>query len=186
MNFQKIFDNIKTKSEFRKSVELQGVKYELSILSVDEEIKANTMDKNISDTEGLVIYETLKKQILSFAIRNIDGNEIPDIIELEEGEGDNKKVSRIERSLYLKRAIKTWNTYMVDSLFEVYIDVKEEASINLKKELKYNWFKEPEDRKKELLKRLNEKKYGSNDGPKEEPVENPTEDLKSVEVKENA
>lgn len=177
MNLQKIFDNIKVKSEFRKTVELQGTTYELGILSVEEEIKANVIDPGISESEGTAIYETLKKQILSYSIRKIEGTEIPDIVDIEEGEGEGKKVCKKERALYLKEAIKSWNSYMVDSLFNVYIDIKEEAEVKLKQDMKYIWFKDPDDRKKELLKKINDK--DSN----EKTVES-KEELKEVDVKE--
>lgn len=175
MNLQKIFDNIKIKSEFRRVVELQGTKYELGILSVDEEIKANVIDPSISESEAAAVYETIKKQILSFSIRNIDGTEIPDIVEVEEGEGADKKIHRKERPLFMKEALRSWNSYLVDALFEVYIDIKEEAESKLKNDMKYIWFKDPEERKKELLKKLERRK--------EEPVEESKEDLKAVDVK---
>ena len=143
MDLEKILKEVNSKFDFRKTVEINGIKFELGLLSLDEEQKTSAI--SVEDTNVMSYYVETQKLLISFAIKKINDEEIPEIVKVEENEQTITK----EKSIYLREFIARLPTRVIDQLYDVYVDLKEESESNIEKEMKYKWFKTPEEREKE-------------------------------------
>jgi len=170
MNLNEVIDSVKKALSFYKEIEIMGVKYGLGILTIEEETKANT-DASNGNFEGIAFINNLRRNILSYAIKNIADTVFGDIIEVEEG----GTIVKQERAIFMKNFINKVPTDLTDHLFEAYIDLKEETEEKMKSEIKYNWYKTPEVRKKEIEDRMKKNKEEEEEIKFKE-VKVPTED----------
>lgn len=148
-----VINSVKKSLSFNKEIEILGTKYGFRLLSIEEENKANS-DAASNNLEGLVYFNNLKKNFLSYAINKISDCDIGDTVEVTEKDVVVKK----EKSIYMKDFLGQLPTELVDELFEAYVDFKEEAESKLKLGIKYTWYKTPEQRTKEMKERVSKQK----------------------------
>jgi len=131
---------------FHKDVLISGFKFEITILNYEQDhvISSFSLD---NEEDPLIFYERTRIAILSHAITKISDEKIPDIV--EEFIGD-KKVTK-ERSIYIRELLKRIPPKIVEKLFDIYIDFKEEIDNKLEKDIEYKWYKTPEQREEEKL-----------------------------------
>jgi len=142
MNFEKILAKSSESLVFKKDCTVGGITYTLKVLSFSTEVKLSKQIDEISASGDMSALEDWKKYVISAAVAAIDGEEVPLAIKHEGLD--------IERSLYLKdHYFNKLPTKITMTLFDAYTDLKEESEKNLETNLVYNWFKDPETRKKE-------------------------------------
>lgn len=139
------------KFQYRTEAEIGGVKFGLQVLSLNEEQKVQAVPSD--DMDGMSFYSQMQKVMLSYSIRTIDGEEIPDVIE-EDGP-DGKKTSK-ERAVYVREVLDGLPNKITESLFEVYVDLREQKEKEINDSLSYSWYKTPEQREKEREERAKE------------------------------
>lgn len=154
MGLMDLLESIKDSVDVRKTVEIRGHKIVIGLLTLEDEQKINAKDSETDGLEGVAYVNAIRKNLLSYSIRSVDGEEIPDYIEheqeiaQEDGTVD-KKVIRMEKALFLKKFLSNFPVQVIDTLFDVYVDIREESEVKINKEIKYEWFKNPEIRAKE-------------------------------------
>jgi len=168
MGLTDVFQAIQKKFSFSKVVEISGIKFELSILSFDQELKSESFPQG--DADPLAYYNETRRYTLSHAIRSIDGEVVPEVVEIKNG----SKIEKIQGSLYVKGVLSKLPVKIVEQLFDAYIDIKEEYEGMLDKELKYDWFKTPEQRDAERKSKTEEK--SDSEEPKSEDSAQATEE----------
>jgi len=172
MGLTDVFQAIQKKLSFSKVVEISGIKFELGLLSFEQESKSESFPQG--DADPLAYYNETRRYTMSHAIRSIDGEAIPAVVEVKNGD----KVEKLQGSLYVKNLLSTLPVKIVEQLFDAYIDLKDEYEGVLDKELKYDWFKTPEQRDAERKSKTSEGKEP------EEPsdTEDTEEPIKLVEI----
>jgi NACalpha-BTF3-like transcription factor len=175
MGLTDVFQAIQKSLSSTKSAEISGIKFEIGLLSFEEETKTDSFPQE--DIEPLMYYNKMRIQTLSYAIKNINGEPVPAIVDVKNGDIVEKK----QGSLFVKEFISTLPVKIVEQLFDIYIDLKEESEAALEKEIKYNWFKTPEQREEEAKKKKEEPPEKKEETEKSE-VE---QDIKLTEVHES-
>lgn len=150
MSFQELLKSLKESVDFKKTVEIAGHKIEIGLLTLEEEYKANSDDEDSENLDGLEYVNSIRKRLLSYSIRSIDGEIIPPIVDVEE----NGEKIKLEKSLYVRNVLDNFPALIIDKLFEVYTDIREESDENIKNKIKYDWFKTPEEREEDNKKRM--------------------------------
>jgi len=185
MSFKDSLSKIKDKLDYRKSVEVDSILIEIGLLNVYEEQKLNAEKMDESDTDGTIYLNEIKKKVLSYAIKKIGGELIPNIVE----ETKNNEVIKKVKEVYLLEQLSQFPTALIDYIFDAYIDLKDESDTKFKDVFKFDWYKTPEQREEERKvkqeelrkqeeKESNNKKENEEDKPivfkklKEEPEEN--------------
>jgi hypothetical protein len=135
---------LQMKFVFRKEAEIGGVKFTLQVLSLKEEQRVQSVPSEGLD--GVAYFNEMQKSILSNAIRAIDGEEIPDIVESDVTDGP--KTTK-ERQVYLREVLETMPGPIVDNLFQVYADMRDQKENEISSSLTYSWYKTPEVRENE-------------------------------------
>ena len=171
---ENLFSTLLDKIRCSKKAVIGGIEFDISILSFDQEQKINSFPEE--EENPIAFYDKTKTKVLSYAINSIDGYEIPDIVEI--GEGDEKSTK--EKSLYLVDLLSKLPHKIVDMLFEVYIDFKDQSERNIDEEIKYEWFKTPEEREKERK----EKQKKARQASSEDASEKESEEVKTEEESE--
>ena len=146
-----LFSSITNEVTIKKEVVLKGITFKMRVLSFDEDQKISSYPED--GENPVAFYYRMKIKVLSYAIESINGEVIPEIIEVPEGD---KTITK-ERSLYLVDKLSKLPTKITDSLFDIYIDFKEEQEKNISEDIKYEWFKTPEQREKDRKKKAEEK-----------------------------
>jgi hypothetical protein len=152
-----LFSSIISKVSYSKEAEISGIKFKLKPLTFEEDQKISSYPDE--GENPIVFYDKTKIKILSYSIYEINEEKIPDIIETKEGD---KTVTK-EKSIYLVEKLSTIPTKITDSLFDIYIDFKEEIEKKISKEIKYDWFKTPEQRDQERKDKLKNKEEEETD-----------------------
>jgi len=129
--------------DFRKKVTICGIEFELKTLTYEQDQMISSFPGEQEDP--LAFYEKTRAHILAYSICRINGEEIPNIVRLDK----NGTTEIKEKSIYLKEVIKNFSPKVVEKLFEIYIDFKDEVDSKLESGVEYVWFKTPEQRKKE-------------------------------------
>ncbi|MBD3260227.1 MAG: hypothetical protein GF334_00890 [Candidatus Altiarchaeales archaeon] len=150
---QSKLESILKRLDYRKETEFSGIKFEMSLLNISDEQKMNAIDFGGEEDDGLLYFNEMRKSILSHAIRKIDGEEIPDVVSIPSDEDGKEGVTK-ERAIYLREFLDKLPTAVTEHLFEVYVDLKEEAEDKFGDNVKYEWFKTPEVREKENEERI--------------------------------
>lgn len=171
-SLQKKLEGILLKLDYRKETEFQGIKFELALLNISDEQKMNAIPVGDDTEDSLLYFNEMRKAILSHAIRKIDGEDIPDVVVAPDGEGTVTK----ERSIYLREFLDKLPTAITEHLFDVYVDLKEEAEAKFGENVKYEWFKTPEMREKENEERMKELRAQASAGQESEKQQEPVEE----------
>jgi hypothetical protein len=145
MSLADVLASVQKSFDFRKEATIGGIPFELSILTLHEEQKISAISAD--DQDPMQYISDLRKQLLSYAIKKINGEAIPDIVNTSV-EGTSKSE---ERPIYLKGFLDKIPGAIIESLFDVYVDLKEESNKNIQDTTKYNWFKTPEQREAERV-----------------------------------
>lgn len=174
MGLADVFQAIQKKLSFSKVVEISGIKFELGLLTFEQESKSESFPQG--DADPLAYYNETRRYTLSYAIRSIDGEIVPAVVETKNGD----KTEKIQGSLYVKNILSALPVKIVEQLFDAYIDIKDEFEDVLDKELKYNWFKTPEQRDAERKSKSAESKEPEESAEKE--PEDTEEPIKLVEI----
>ena len=171
-----LFDVIKSLEEkfsYKKEAIVNGIKFELTLLNYEQDQLVNAFPEGSDDP--LAFYERTRMHILSYAIISINGETIPQIVEIKTGD----KVETKEKSIYIREFLKKLPPKILEQLFDIYIDFKEEIDNNLDKGIEYSWYKTPDvreaDRKKKEkeFKKKQEEENASVEASEEKPIENP-------------
>lgn len=172
MSLEEAFAKIKNKFDFRKEVDISDMKFELGILTLKEEQSLNAITVEDEDSnEGAIDYfNKTRKQVLSHAIKKVNGEEVPDIVKVKNGEKEETK----EKAVFLRDMLDRIPSKIIEHLFEIYVDLREEADEKIDKSVQYNWFKTPEVREKERQKRA----ASEEKSPEKEEEESVTEEDK--------
>jgi small-conductance mechanosensitive channel len=164
-----ILSAVRKSLDFRRETEIFGIKFELGVLSLEEERRANN-DEVLSNLEGTDYLVRLEINVLSYSIKSLNGTQLDSIVEVEESD---KSITKKEKALFIRELLETLPTGMINELFEVYSDIKEEAEEKLKSNTKCVWYKTPDVRQKEMEERI--KKYNEEEKRKIELREIPKE-----------
>jgi len=171
-----LFDVIKSLEEkfsYKKEAIVNEIKFELTLLNYEQDQLVSALPESSEDP--LAFYEKTRMQILSYAIISIGGEIIPKIVEIK----TEDKVETKEKAIYLREFLKKLPPKILEQLFEVYIDFKEEVENTLDKGIEYSWYKTPKVREaerkkkeKEYKKRQEEDDEASTETPKDKLEEN--------------
>ena len=160
-----LFDVVKSMEDsfsFKQKAIVKGIQFEISLLNYEQDQMISSIPDE--DDDALSFYDKTRAQILSHAIISIDNEMIPDIVETKEGE----KIITKERAIYVRELLKKIPPKIVEKLFEIYIDFKEETDKNLEEDVQYQWYKTPEQRQKEREQKEKEEESKEEVTPEEE------------------
>ncbi len=143
MSLDSILQTIQKNFTFTKEATISEVKFELGLLKFEEEQKVTAASD--SSMEPIAFYNDNRIRILSYSIKSINDEKIPNILEVLVGDKKETK----ERAIYLREFLETLPTKIFDELFEMYIDLKEESDKKIESKIEYKWFKTKEVRAKE-------------------------------------
>lgn len=141
-----IFDVLKAiedKLSFKKRAIVGGITFDIALLNYEQDQMINSIPEE-GDTP-LSFYDKTRAQVLSHAIVGINEEVIPDIVQVPDGDRTITK----ERPIYVREFLKKIPPKLIDKLFEIYVDFKEEMDNRLEGEVQYEWYKTPDVRKKE-------------------------------------
>jgi hypothetical protein len=141
-----LFDAIKSMEEklsFKKRAVVGGIAFEITLLNYEQDQLISSIPEE--NDSPLSYYDRTRAQVLSYAITSINDEKIPEIIEVKDGD---KSVTK-ERSIYIREILKKLPPKLIDKIFEVYVDFKDEMDTKLEGDVQYEWYKTPEQRKKE-------------------------------------
>lgn len=151
MSLDDVLAKINKVLDFRKEGTFAGIKFELHILSLQEEQLLNEIDSD--EMDGVAYFNEMRKTALSYAIRKIDDEEIPDIVKTKDASGAD--VTK-ERAVYIREILNRFPNKLIETLFEMYVDLREEAEHKMDSEIEYKWFKDPDIREQERKKAAQE------------------------------
>lgn len=177
MSLSDVIKSLEDKFSFKKKAIVSGISFEISLLNYEQDQLISSFPDEGDDP--LSYYERTRAQVLSYAITCIDGEVIPDIVEVKE---ENSTVTK-EKSIYVKEILKKVPPKIVEKLFEVYIDFKDETDNKLDNDVEFEWYKTPEQRKKERDAKEEEEKRDKVDSSEEETSEDPTSEDKTLSEK---
>lgn len=146
MSLKDVLAAVQKSLQFSKQATVNGIVYGLAVLSVEQEKKVNSLIASYDDLEGLDYYKTTKKELLCEAIVSINGETLGKVVKDTNAEG--KEVDK-DKAIFLRGLLSDYPSAIIDKLFDAYIDVKEQSEEDIKKGMKYDWFKSPEQRQKE-------------------------------------
>lgn len=138
MSLDDVIAKINEALDFRKTGTVAGIEFELSVLSLREEQILNDIDSD--ELDGISYFNEMRKTALSFAISKIDGVDVPDIVSTKDDQGN--PVTK-ERPIYLREFMDKIPSKAVEELFEMYIDLREEAEDKMDKQMEFKWYKDP-------------------------------------------
>jgi len=142
---------LQLKFVFRKDAEIGGNKFTLQVLSFKEEQKIQLLPTEGID--GIAYFNEMQKSMLAYAIRAVDGEEVPDIVEVTDQAG--AKTTK-ERAIYLKEVLDGMPSALIERLFQVYVDMRDQKESEISSSLTYSWYKTPDQREEERRKKEEE------------------------------
>jgi hypothetical protein len=168
MSLKDVLVAVQKSLQFSKLVTVNGITYGLSVLSVEQEKKVNSLISSDDNLEGLDYYKMTKKELLCEAVVSINGETIGKVVKDTNAEG--REVDK-DKAIFLRGIFNDYPTAIIDKLFDAYVDIKEQAEEELKKGMKYDWFKSPEQRQKEAdeRQRLEDEKEKAAKAKEEQP-----------------
>jgi hypothetical protein len=146
MSLENILKTIQQNFNFTKEATIADIKFELGLLTFDEEQKVSSISD--ASMEPIVFYNENRKRILAYSIKSLNGEKVPTIVEVKSGE----KAETKERAIYLREILDSLPSRVFDELFEMYIDLKEESEKKIEAKIEYKWFKTKEEREAERKK----------------------------------
>ena len=144
---------------FKKRAVVGGITFDLTLLNYEQDQIISTIPEE--GETPMSFYDKTRAQVLSHAIIGINGESIPDIVEVKEGDRTITK----EKSIYVREFMKKIPPKLVDKLFEIYVDFKEEMDNRLEGDIQYEWYKTPQQRKIERDKKEEEEKVKEAEKP---------------------
>lgn len=168
MGFKDSLLKIKSKLDYRKTVEVGDSKIEIGLLSIFEEQKLSAEKTDESDEDGSIYLNEIRKKLLSYAIKKVDGDELPNVIE----ETKDGVTSKKTKEMYLIEVLGSYPASLITYLFDAYVDLRDETDNKFKDVFKFDWYKTPEQREAEEKERLQaEREKQENPEKKEEKIE---------------
>lgn len=168
--FVDIANLIRSKLVFTKDLEVSGIKFGLGLLSLEEEQKSSALSTATNMEDTMTYYNEIRRGLLSFAVKALNGEVLPDVLEVE---GGTK-----ERAIYIRELLATLPSKIIDQLFEAYVDLREEAESKLDSTVAFQWYKTPAQREEERkVKESEAAKKAEDDSKKEE------ENIESKDIK---
>jgi hypothetical protein len=152
MSLSDVLKSLEEKLTFKKKAVISGISFELALLNYEQDQMINAYPDEGDDP--ISYYEKTRAKVLSYALISIDGESFPPIVEITEGD----KVTTKEKAIYIREILKKLPPKIVEKLFEVYIDFKDETDTRLNTEVEFQWYKTPEQRKEEREKMEKEEK----------------------------
>lgn len=149
-NLDSVLSTLQKSLDFTKEVEMMGITYQVRLLSLSEEQKANS-DPEMENLEGAAFMNRMRSNILSYSITKINEYIFDPIMDYEEKDGT---IVKKERSIVVRDILARLPADIIEALFDIYVDLKEESEEKIKKNLNYKWFKDPETREKEMKERI--------------------------------
>ena len=112
-----------------KDVTVDGIKLTIRLLTSAEEL---LVQDTISSLDGLMFLLRTKTETLSYAIKRIDDEDLPDEVEMD-GYG-----VRVQRNIFLKnRFLASLPQTSIDSIFQAYLVLQLESQDETKKSIKF-------------------------------------------------
>ena len=149
MSLKDVFSSVKESFRFKKEVIIKGTAYELTVLTMGQERKVNAFLESMEKAETMEYLNELRRSIVAESLTAINGEALGKTIKVEE---NGKEVEK-DKAIAMKDFLNELPTTVISDLFDMYVDIKEQSEEILKKEMKYDWFKTPEQRDKELADR---------------------------------
>jgi len=146
MSLKEIFSSVQDSFKFKKEITINGAIYELTVLSMGQERKVNAFLETLEKEDTMEYLNELRRSIVAESLTAINGEALGKIVKVEE---NGKEVEK-DKAIAMKEFLNELPTTVVSDLFDTYVDVKEQSEDIFKKEMKYDWFKTPEQREKEL------------------------------------
>lgn len=146
MSLETILKAIQQNFNFSKEATISDIKFEIGLLTFDEEQKISSISD--STMEPIVFYNENRKRILAYSIKALNGEKIPAIVEVKNGDKTETK----EKAIYVREILDSLPSRVFDELFEMYIDLKEESEKKIEAKIEYKWFKTKEQREEERKK----------------------------------
>jgi hypothetical protein len=172
MSLKNVFQSVKDSFRFKKEITIRGIVYEITVLNMGQERKVNLYLDNVGQEDTLEYLNELRRSVVAEAITAINGEVIGKTVIDTDSEG--KEVEK-DKAIYMKELLKELPSGIVTEIFDAYIDTKDQSDDILKKEMKYDWFKTPEQRDRE-----------SEDQKKKEEAKVKEPEVKEPETKEEA
>jgi len=176
-------EKIKKKVNRTKDVDFFGSSVTLRILTAKEEDNVSNLEGE-EKVEVQQIISNMRKNILAYALHAVDGEVFPDVIVSKDSEGNEKKQTKF---IFVLEYLSTLSTSFVDSLFDSYLDFKEESNKEVLDNFKWEWYKTPEQREKEYeekAKKLMKKNQQEDSDDESEEVEDIN--FRKIEVPEGS
>lgn len=187
MSLSDVIKSLEEKLTFKKKAVISGISFEIALLNYEQDQMINAYPDEGDDP--ISYYEKTRAKVLSYALISIDGESFPPIVEIREGD----KVTTKEKAIYIREILKKLPPKIVEKLFEVYIDFKDETDTRLNTEVEFQWYKTPEQRKEEREKMEKEEKNKKTENKEPEVFESQEESIsedapivfKKIEEKED-
>jgi hypothetical protein len=187
MSLSDVIKSLEEKLTFKKKAVISGISFEIALLNYEQDQMINAYPDEGDDP--ISYYEKTRAKVLSYALISIDGESFPPIVEITEGD----KVTTKEKAIYIREILKKLPPKIVEKLFEVYIDFKDETDTRLNTEVEFQWYKTPEQRKEEREKMEKEEKNKKTENKEPEVFESQEESIsedapivfKKIEEKED-
>jgi hypothetical protein len=146
MSLNDVFSAAKDSFKFKKFVTIKDVKYGIAVLNMGQEKKVNAYLETLKQDDTVEYLNELRRAIVSEAIVSIGDEIFGKTIKVTI---DGKEVEK-DKAIAIKEFLMDLPTTAVSELFDTYVDVKEQSEDILKKEMKYDWFKTPDQREREI------------------------------------
>lgn len=140
MSLNQVLKDVREKFSYRKTVTLRGIEFVIGLLDYDENQKVSSLPDD--EVDPMVYMNDIRRQTLAYAVKAINGEEIPDVVQVNENESK-------EKAVYLKELLGNFPMKVTDQLFDAYVDLKEQSDKEIETEMQFEWFKSPEQRRKE-------------------------------------
>ena len=147
MSLKEVLASVKASLRFSKPVNIKGTTYVLSVLDMGQEKKVNAYLDGLDQEDSVGYLNELRKSVLAEAVSSINGEVLSKVIKDTNTEG--VEVEK-DKAIFVKEFLSDLPATVISELFDAYIDVKEQQDDMLKKEMKYDWFKTPDQREKEV------------------------------------
>jgi hypothetical protein len=147
MSLKDVFSAAKDSFRFSKFVTIKDVKYGIAVLNMGQEKKVNAYLETLKQDDTAEYINELRRAIVAEAVVSINEEVLGKTVKIINEEG--KEVEK-DKAIAMKEFLTDLPTAAVSELFDTYVDVKDQSEDILKKEMKYDWFKTPEQRDKEI------------------------------------
>jgi len=149
MSISDSLKNLQSKFILRKDAEISGTKFTLQVLAFKDERKIQSLPTG-EEVDGVAFFNEMQKGLLSYAIRAVDGDEIPETVDVVGSDGAK---STKERAIYMREVLESLPSSVIDHLFQAYVDLRDQKENEVTSSLSYKWYKTPEQRDDERRKR---------------------------------